>query len=221
MLMVNQLAGFGVGPGGVAPRITSITQQAFATSTGGNIVVPASVIAGDLLVLGQYALNLALPPAVNPPGFTTISSLDDGASERVMLSYKVAVGGEASSTLTGMNGLANYKTLYVFRGNLPFLAANVSGVVSVRTLNSNPPGQVIPASAGPAPLVVIGLYTAVVNAGVDPRIMSPAKDGEISAAAQHWQAYKIYTSDPANVTIDMDHEGNAGHCLQGCYISVS
>ena len=50
--------------------------------------------------------------------------------------------------------------------------------------------------------------------------MSPAKDGEVANGTTPYLAYKVYNSSPANVSVDMDDEGD-GNTLQSCYIEVA
>jgi hypothetical protein len=217
MLRVNQLSSFGKRRGGGAP--TTITQVDSATSTASTITVPASVIAGDLLVLLDLAFGSA-PVANVPTDFLTINNLSDGSNARQLVSYKLADGSEASASLTGISTAGNTfrKSLYVMRGNSPALLATLAGVNSEFT-SGNPSAQNVTASGGTPPLVVFGCYGCPAQT-IDPRTMSPAKDGEISPQVSSYLAYKIYNSSPADVSVDMDDEGVANF-LQSFYISLA
>lgn len=76
-------------------------------------------------------------------------------------------------------------------------------------------------SGGVSPLIVVASYRTTFNS-VDPRSMSPAKDGEISSG-QFWLAYKIYSSGPADVTVDMEQDGApfGTNTLASCYLACS
>lgn len=163
------------------------------------------------------------PPAdVTASGFTRIGSSQSGTSssgffsERQNLWYKLALGTETGA-LTGMSGTANAKAMYVFRGNVPAALITVADVAGQIT-NANPTAQVVDASGGVAPLIVIGAYGSA-NA-VDPRTFSTTKDGEINPSAFLYLAYKIYNSSPADSSIDMDDEGDV-NILQSCYIQMA
>lgn len=207
----------------VAARITDLAVADSATSTSHTITVPASVQAGDLLVLSDFAFNTgttSIPTNVVPSGFTQVqtASMASGNPDafRLTVSYKIADGTEASTSITGMNSAFESKRLYVFRASAAISAASVASVNSQATAG-NPSPQPITSSGGAVPLVVLAAYAA--DGTVNPRTMTPAKDGELGSG-QHWLAYKIYNSSPADVSADMDDEGDA-NILISCYIAVS
>lgn len=191
---------------------------------GDTISVPAQVKAGDLLVLVDYVFNatVSLPAAVVPSGFTQVAS-SASARSRVITSYKLADNDDASSTVTGMTStLTKHKILAAFRPNSPAKSITLSGV-GTQNEDGNPAALVIPSSVGKAPFVVFGVYTS--DGAVDPRVMDPAKDGEISSSPGIdlcWLAWKIFNAKdaPADVTIDMDDEG-APNIMHGFYIEMS
>lgn len=205
--------------------VTTLTQAASATSTAGTITVPADVRYGDLLVLHDRATNSAghgIPSTVLPLGFTAIanSSITSGPETRQIISYKIAAGSEAGTSITGMDGTGfDRKLLYVFRSDST-IESVVASTPNSEATDGNPAAQVVAASGGTPPLVVIGSY-GTGGFTLDPRSFTPAKDGEITpGTGDNYLAYKIYNSSPANVTIDMDDEG-ARNILQSCYLSVS
>jgi hypothetical protein len=217
-------------PGAAAVGLTTLTQVLSATdSAGATMTLPVGIQAGDLIVLWDHAVSAATPVTAVPSGFNSIANdtVGDGFN-RVILSYKVAVGTESGATITGMtnNGTAVdlVKLVYVFRGNQPIKAVNVVSA-AIDSIHTNPTAQVVSSGSGKAPLVVIGAYSCY-DGTINPRSFTPAKDGEINvtgstqARVQSYLAYKIYNSAPADVTIDMDDEGN-GNSLASCYISCS
>ncbi len=221
MLMVSQLAGFGAGG---AAALTSLSFLDSATSTGASVTGPAGILTGDLLVLFDRAIaaGSATPPTtVLPSGFTSISnSPGSNASPnavRSIVSYKIADGSEASASLTGMNGSTNGKMLAVFRGDV-HVSAVLPSTPNAETTDGNPASQNVAASGGATPLIVVAGYGS--GSAIDPRTFSPAKDAEINSATTRYLAYKIYNSSPADVTVDMDDEGDL-NSLQSCFISCS
>jgi hypothetical protein len=109
------------------------------------------------------------------------------------------------------------KALYVFRGNAPITMASALSIAST-FIAEDPAPQVVSASGGVVPLIVLCGYRGALD--VDPRSFTPSKDGEINPTTTVYLAYKIYNSSPADVTVDMDDEGN-GNALVSCYIQCS
>lgn len=201
----------------------TLSQVASATSTSSSVTGPSTILAGDLLVLWDIAINSvsSAPATAVPSGFTAAINFTQ-ALIRAIVSYKIATGVEASATLSGMSGTngtyAQGKCLYVFRGNAPVTAVAVNDANSENTVG-DPTAQVINASGGAAPLIVLGAYNGF-NGAVDPRSFSTTKDGEINSDTKNYLAYKIYNSSPSDTTIDMDDEGNS-NTLISCYLGVT
>lgn len=217
MLMANQLIGFGVGQ-----AVTSISVFDSATASDTNITAPAGIIRGDLFILLDRAVDGSFPTTVIPSGFSSWANqtfnAGGGNLYRVILSYKIAIGNEGSSSLTGMSPEGT-KALYVFRGNAPITRAFPSLANSEAT-SGNPSPQTVTTTSGGTPSIVIGSYVCSFAGAVNPRTMTPAKDGEISANPAVFLAYKIYNSNQEDVSVDMDDESDA-NILQSGYISVS
>lgn len=207
-------------------RLTTITQVLSADAETESITAPSGIQAGDLIVLFDAASTGygSAPTAVTPSGFTNIINTSGAVSGfagwRMMLSYKLAVGTEGSSSITGMigDGLTG-KCLLVFRGNKPATLITTADPEGEAT-DGNPTAKTVGAASGVVPLIVIGGYVSV-SGTVSPRTFSPAKDGEINTDSNDvWLAWKIYNTSPADVSIDMDDEGN-GNGLQTCYIQMA
>ena len=185
----------------VGGSITSIVMHASTTSTASTIVVPATVQAGDILVLFDRPVSGGLPAAVVPSGWSAGNQSGTG-NFRMFVSYKLAVNADAGATVTGMAGsLSNAKMMYVFRPDIPALVLTPGSIVSSVVVSPSVADPTVTTLAGSAtaPLVVIGAYSR--NGVISPRTMSPAKDGEINASTSAYLAYKIYNSSPANVTV--------------------
>jgi hypothetical protein len=167
---------------------------------------------------------LPVPTAVVPSGFTNIinSGLASGDDTlRQIASYKIAVGNEGGTSLTGMSAAFALvrKELAVFRGNNPAVSVNIS-TPGAQISNTNPTAQTVLAGAGAAPLIVFGCYGSHSVGGIDPRTFTPAADAEITAASDAWLAWKIYNASPANVSIDMDDEGLL-NTLQSFFVELT
>ena len=216
MLHVNQLNGFGA----AQQDALTLSFLASATSTGSTITVPATVQAGDLLLYFDRARNGAITPptSVTPTGFTLIGTSITASFTRVNLSYKIAVGTEASTNITGMNGNSqNNKIMLVFRGSSPLVSVTPASVAEEAT-TGDPSAQVVTASGGTPPLIVVAQYATEANP-VDPRTFSPAEDAEIANGTTHYAKYKIYNTAPADVTVDKDDDGT--NFLRSCYLQCA
>jgi hypothetical protein len=200
-------------PGGMAAAegLTTIVKQAHSSASdmAATVTAPADIIAGDLLIMVDFSFGAYSPPtAVTPSNWNNVLNLTTGTKSRGMIHWKLANGSEASSVITGMNGSTGFssKLIVVFRGDIPATLITTSTMNSEAT-TGNPASQNVAASGGTPPLVVMGFYMA--SAAVDPRTMSPAKDGEVAPADNgNWLAWKIYNTSPANVSVDMDDEGS-------------
>lgn len=194
----------------------NIAFRASATSISSTVTAPASIQAGDILVLLDLAVSGSTPTSVVPPGFAVLQDIN-GSQYRQTLSYKLADGSEAGAIFTGMNGTSeDNKILFAFSAGA---SALIPSPFNGDATNANPPAQTILASGAPAPLVVLGAYSS--SDPVSPRTMSPAKDGEQNTPDNGvWLAYKIYNSSPADVTVDIADEGNA-NTIQSGYIQAT
>lgn len=196
---------------------------ASTTSTAATITAPSSINAGDLLVLMDTASSVFVSPTtVVPTGFTSISNRtfsSGSAFQRAIFSYKIANGSEDSSSITGMDGnLNDQKIMMQFRGSSA-IAAVTPSTVNFTSSDTNPTAQNAAASGGVAPLIVLGGYYTT-GGTIDPRTMSPAKDGEANSSVSQYLAYKIYNSSPADVSVDMDDEGS-GNAVHAFYLQAA
>jgi hypothetical protein len=226
---VNFLPGWFPGAAGaVAAGLTTLTQVASATAQDSTTITgPASIQAGDLLVLYDTAFDSSgIPTTAVPSGFTIISNVVGLAGDsRLISSYKIATGAEASAALSGLASdvPASGKGLYVFRGNIPITSAAVQDIGQQST-SGNPTSQTVTAASGIAPLIVFGCYTAFGT--VNPRTFSAdPKDGEINfpdgvGVFDNWLAYRIDNASGSNTSIDMDDEGTENY-LSSFYIECS
>lgn len=207
-------------PSGSSPPPTAIVQQDDSTSNVTTITAPADIQVGDFLILADFA---ELGDGAIPAGFTSLKNNVSGTGLRQILSGKIADGTEGGTSLSGQgsgNNGVRRKVMAVFRPDVPattFTLGDPHGEVTV----TDPADQIVAASAGAGPLIVLAAY-GTFDGTVDPRSMSPAKDGEVSDAGSGlYLAWKIYDSAPADVTVGMEAEaGSVGNALQSCYVSL-
>jgi hypothetical protein len=178
-------------------------------------------IAGDILVLLQWSSGGAIPTTVIPSGFTTVTTIDNAASRKMNVSYKLATGAEASAAITGMDDTSDQKILAYFRPNIPATTLTLASVGQEYNLN-DPAAQTVASGSGTPPLIVLGAYGSqgVIATRTFTVAGSPAADGELSEASNDlvYLKYKIYNSSPADVVVDMGDSGQ--NFLVSCYIRV-
>lgn len=196
-------------------------QSHVVENPGVDIVVPSGVLAGDLLVFHNITRS-APGGAVQPSGFTEInvaSRNESGTICVVSLYYKIAVGTESGTTLTGMpDDSDNAIELLHFRADQAIVsvtAGDVEGSVSPNGLSFT-----CSASAGTAPLVVIGAYVDGDSSGIGATSMTPTEDATITNGAYVQVKYKIYNDSPQNTGLTLADGGNF-NCLQSCYLQVA
>lgn len=212
-------------PAGAAAvrSVTSLVQHdSSIDESGGAFTLPNDIQAGDLIVVYDFAQSSASPPptTVVPSGFTSLINANDGNINRLILSAKIAEAGDAGAVRTGMDSLAETKLVVTFRGDVPISQFSFASPNSQIT-TGNPTSQSVTAASGLVPLIVLAAYF-VDGGAVSPRTFSPAKDGEVNATTvgDHWLAWKIYNSSPADTTVDMDDEGTFNGLLS-CYITCA
>lgn len=195
--------------------ISSLVFQDSATSsaTNGRITGPASIIAGDILILIDKGVIAGSPPGTTiPSGFTAVFNVT-GNSTRLITSYKLADGSEAGATIQGMDlrgtGGTSSMIMLVFRPNIAATVLTLSGVAS-ESSTGNPAAQVVPIASALFPAVVVGVYSANASISSGNRSMVPAEDGEFNQTNTLYTKYKIFNVDDTfeDVTVDMGAVSN-------------
>lgn len=219
--MVSQLHGFNAHKKGGVSSL-SLFGSANNGTTGG-IVLPASIIAGDVIVFFDGADGSALVADTYPSGFTAaVPTMYDGSPNftRRSISYKLAVGGEGGTTIDGFDATTDRHVAMVFRGNIPITSVVVGSPASEMSGSSVPAQQDCLASAGSAPLVVFGFYAA--SAAISTRGFNPAEDAEITPATTFYTKYKIYNSSPVDTNVTQPGApAGVGLCLASFYLECS
>jgi hypothetical protein len=205
----------------LAKELPYIVSENHTTSIASTITAPATINAGDLLVLVDRGMSDPGPPAnVTPSGFTSIQTLAGSTYSRYNISYKIAVGNEDSSTITGINGsLANLKTLFRFVPSNAIITVTI-GSLNHEVTDGNPVSQSCLASAGSVPLIVFGIYATTGNIDNATKVFNPAQDTEVQNGVYLLSRYKIYNTAPQNTTIDIDDQGSE-NMLTSFYLAVA
>jgi len=200
----------------VQRRLSIAFRSSASNVTTSLLTAPSDIVAGDLLIWYNNVANTSgFPTAVTPTGFTLITNGTAGTNRRLITAYKVAVGGDASSTITGMSaGATNAKAILVFSTN----GASSASVFDIeyQATDGDPTAQTITSATGTPPLVDIGFVRNLSNN----RSMTPTQDGELSIGNGHFGLYKIYNSSPVDVVVDTNDGGNA-NTINSFYMQVS
>lgn len=212
------------------PLTLSFVASAFGDAIGGNTVTaPATILAGDVIVIFENVrdFNGGVPTTGVPSGFTSAVNTA-GSDGRAICSYKIAVGNEDGTTITG--GITDTGggtidpsgiLLLMFRGSRPITSVTV-GSASGSITSGNPNGQTVTASGGTAPLIVLGSYVAdqiIANTTFTP---TGDSSGQVTLTNQHMEFnYGIFNTSPQDVSIDNDDEGGSYNGVQGFYLAMS
>lgn len=208
----------------------ALALRASATSTGASITVPATAEAGDWAVLFQMTTDSVGETRIVPTGWQT--SGGDGSfsgdwntgpagtpAVSWVACWKILEESDIGASVTGMDGDdTDNKIMLVFYGSAPLSNPVFGGPVYGAPLAGDLPSQVIAASGGTPPLIVIG-FAGVNNAAGTFSTASPAFDAQVNVGNIR-AGYKIYNSSPANHTIDKTDQGQRNF-LGGFYVSLT
>lgn len=200
--------------------ITSLSYITRTTSTAAAITAPSSIIAGDLLVIVQYAGGNGVAPVANatPTGFTDIPTSPAGTRSRLAICYKVAAGTEGGTSLTGgMDDFIDLKVCWQYRANAPISALTAANLVTQAT-GADPTQQTISAASGVAPVLGIVAYGGQAGNTLNNNTTSitPNHQETVGVAYFLTEDY-IQNSSPANYTFDMGDIGQS-NVLAGTYL---
>lgn len=192
---------------GRAPLTLSLFGTAVASGTPGSLTLPASIIAGDLIVMVNSGRNnVGAAGDGTPTGFTDIFNVVTLNNCRVKGWYKIAAGTEGGTNPGGLNGgVENDRMAWVFRGSRAIQSVSIQSLNTEQTDNA-PSGQTITSSGGAPPLVSIASYRS--SAAVTTRGFSPAADSEITPSGNRlYGKHKIYNGAPANISVTQSDDG--------------
>lgn len=199
---------------------TNVSQDvvflASSTSTLDTITIPSTAQAGDIAILFDAASNVSgtAPTSVDPSGWTNLASSSgtDGVTIaiRMNVSYHILDSNEAGTTITGMNGGTDYKSVLVFRPNFNCLSVTRSAL-GVQFTSADPTAQNITLVTGtpgvPPPIVA---FAHMRSTGAVSRTV-PSGWSEITNTNQIVQYFTNNPNDTnINQTVDMADTGFNG-----------
>lgn len=186
---------------------------------GGTVNMPATILAGDLLIYVGWAIELATndPPDVSEPtGYTTIREInaEPGGSSgyRMRSAYKIADGTEdgTNHNISTSGGVDVEGGMFLqFRPSTPIGSVTVVEQTAECTTN-NPSSQTIGDVGVPANIHVAA-YTA--SGTVTTRTYSPAEDVELQFdGGTKYLKYKLFNPPDTSqeIVVDMVDNGLNG-----------
>lgn len=206
-------------PNVVASGFTDPTYRTSAESNASTITIPASAQENDYAILVDFA---SIDPGTVVPTDWTQLYTDTALAVDVTISWKKLTVSDPGATITGANGgTSNSKLMLVFNpgGRTSFTNNDASG----NTTAGDPTSEATTtANSGATPLIVIGIATT--NAALNPASFStesPAFDATVAHTdTKIIVGYKIYTSSPANHTIDQADNGT-GNTVHIHFVEMS
>lgn len=210
MLKLSQNSGFNTKKASAALRSSAF----LSGDASGNITLPGTIVAGDLIVVFDSANNTSgLPTLVVPAGYSTAVNITGAVTRRLLITYKIATSQDAGATYTGMNGTQNnYKSVAVFSGQYSY-AQSYSAVGEIT--DNNPAAYTIAAASGKTDLFALAFFR---NAGGTGNSFTPTQDGIIDAGTQT-AYYKVFRNSPQDILLDSP-DGGSSNVIGGCYIST-
>lgn len=181
----------------------------------------ANINAGDLLVFLELNRDNdpGTPAAAYPTGWTAIGTqlMAINNYARICASYKVAIGNEDSTQITGMSEDQFWNGIVLqYRANKPLVSLSASTPVQTSS-GVDPAQQTIAAASGIAPVIGFCNYYTY-NDSIYTRSMSLTADHEIQAGGSVWYLKDlIQNTNPQNYTFDMPDSGS-DNALFGFYL---
>ena len=140
-----------------------------ATTGNGSFTMPASIVAGDIILVMNIAMNSSAtyPTAAYGTGFTslrtnTAQDTDTSGkstvtrSTRTCHSYKISDGTESSTSIGGfVNASAEFYTVFVYRPSKLITSVTLSGGTVTSSADGNPGNITITASSSSSPATII------------------------------------------------------------------
>jgi len=209
--------------GGGGGTLTTIARIATTSAVNNNTInAPASINAGDLLVLfdsGRGSVGPTPAADVIPSGwtgiYTHITVVGASLGMRTRVSYKIADGSEDSSNIVGMSDLSISKVMIQYRGNIAITGVALSTPVTDGQAG-DPAAQTVAVSGATQPVIAWANY--VTDTTLSAAISGITASNTYSPVAQH--TVKDFLTPASSFTVDMNDDGD-GNMLSSFYAELS
>jgi len=198
--------------GGLSLELT-YTTYTYATTHNGTFTFPADIESGDILLVTQAVQNTSDPSAAYGTGFTSLNtnSYNWGGKPnqwvRHAISYKIADGTEASSSIGGfMNGGAEWARLFVYRPNKA-VSSVAHTHVSWQTTNNWPTESTGSESGATGATISYVIETGSFEPSTYLSIDSPYGFGTNTSDLSHGHFYSSYISNNCSAKSQIQGEG--------------
>lgn len=197
-----------------APPIRlSLTASAFGADTTAHLVaMPASVTAGDLLLM--HFVNDGNATVSTPAGWTLLNSTLSGTQVRSGWYYKLAAGSEGGTTVDMVTSVAEHAAAQVHRIQAGTFDASAAPAIAVATGTSSTPNPPNLAPAwGEADTLWISAYGADDDDATtawpyaEGQVYTPSATGTVTcSAASCYLALRVASLDPGTFTMAASEE---------------
>lgn len=213
-------------PGTFVPVFSGLNNLTFITSdtvTGTTITIPSSTLPGDLIVLIDGPTTTGGAPSfVVPTNFTEIMRITGGTIGQIV-SYKIAVMGDAGTTITGTSATGTTrKIIAVWRGNVAISKVSPLSLNNAAVTSNQPAGQTITSSNGPAPVLVLGAYRGGSSSiTFDGTLTSTGTALSSLNPTAQTVVYRIMNVSPTNLTWGFTASSITNIMYQSFYLAVN
>ncbi len=201
-------------------RITQLKFVQSSTTSSVGITAPSGIRRGDLLIHLVAASVFGGEQTDVPSGFTLLESTFAAIGGAFVISYKIAVGNESSTTITGLDGPnTNEVILLHFRGDYRINAVT-SAQDATFDQGSGAPSAQATTTAGTLPTLAIG-YAWTSGTFVESGLSLTNFTGPITAPLDLFTcAHFVRNTSSGTSTIQMADRGG-GNAAGAFYIRVS
>lgn len=209
-------------PGGAPEgRITQLNFVQSATTSNVGISAPSGIRRGDLLIHLVAASVFGGAQTDVPSGFTLLDSRFAAIGGAFVVSYKIAVGNESGTTITGLDGPnTNEVILLHFRGDYRIRAVTSAQDATFDQGSGEPAAQAT-TTAGVLPTLALGYAWTSGSFVTGGTFALTNFTGPITAPLDLFTcAYFIRNTSSGTSTIDMDDRGG-GNAAGAFYVNVS
>lgn len=205
----------------VGAKVSSMSYLTKATSQAATITIPATAQAGDFAVFFDWnSIASGTPASVVPAGWNSVSNISS-TLYRSIISWRIIQTGDPGTSITGMAANAEvWKTILVWRGDVPVTSVTPSTFLGEIGDGINPALQSIAAAGQPAPVITVAESANSVNNTATFNVGSFTGTQQ-GPTVQQLIGYRLMNSAPVTHSVDKPQDDNQGNSLQSGYFVIS
>jgi hypothetical protein len=201
---------------GASLTLTYVGSTTYADAAGdGTVDLPTGTLEGDLLVYyGDVSAGAGTPTDSTPADWAAGPNASQAGLRTKIMAGVAKAGDISAGEIQGLQSSGTQTAiLLAFRPSAAIAAIAWFDTSAPAYTNADPSGQTVNASGGAAPLLVLAGYRS--SATIDPRGWTGSTPGAVFADVRRYLLYGIFDSSPADITVDMDDEGNNNQLMSG------